>query len=55
VLDVFGPSCQSAPTLVEIDRFVVDAGDPALVTTDVAKDDLDDVRRHTESLVQCRR
>src|SRR6266478_6504819 len=43
--EVRGPSRQSAPALVEIDRLVVDAGNAALMPTDMTKDDLDDVRR----------
>ena len=39
------------PKLVEIQGFVVDAGDAGLVTADVSQDGLDDVRQYVEALM----
>ena len=49
------PALERAAPLVQVNRFVVSAGDPTLVTTDVTEDHFDHVRRDAEAFVQRRR
>src|SRR5262249_17248694 len=50
--DVRTPALQRAPALIEIQRFVVDASDAALVSANMTKDHLDHVRRDAEAIMQ---
>src|SRR6516164_253226 len=49
------PPFERATALVEIDGFVVDAGDTRLVAVSMPQDRLDDMGKDAEALVQRRR